>query len=57
MALPIAPTPILNGKEAEEFLEKVAREEGVPSYPKADPDRLEEVRQRIIRDILRKGRT
>lgn len=32
MSLPIAPTPVLTGKDAERFIERVKEQENIPAY-------------------------
>ncbi len=48
MALPIAPTPILEGQEAVDFLEKLQREENekVPLW--APTSKLEAISKKIL---------
>lgn len=47
---PIAPTPVLEGRDAEEFIRKVKENENKPSYPCADPEKLEEARKMFIEE-------
>lgn len=57
MSLPIAPTPILEGKEADDFLRRV--EEGLknPVGPVPTPE-LERARELVVKFILaRKKKT
>ncbi len=38
MALPIAPTPVLRGREAERFLAEVKKNENIPTKAKPTPN-------------------
>lgn len=53
-SLPIAPTPVLEGEEAERFLEHVFENENIPSYPCGDPVKLEQARQKAIAEYKKK---
>lgn len=51
MALLITPTPVLDEKEAIDFLNKVIKEQDIPVYGYIDKDKLEKVRLKIIEDF------
>lgn len=44
MAMPVAPTPVLKGKEAEKFARRVEAKKNTPLYAKPTPN-IEEVRR------------
>jgi hypothetical protein len=47
MALPIAPTPVLEGREAAEFLKRMTREENEKTSLSPTPN-LEKAREKIL---------
>jgi hypothetical protein len=49
-SMPIAPTPVLEGENAERFIREVKANENIPSYPCGDPEKLEQARQKWIKE-------
>lgn len=47
MAMPIAPTPVLSGKDARDFLAKVEKDQDKPLHPKPTP-KLDEARRAAL---------
>ncbi|MEW5772473.1 MAG: hypothetical protein AB1916_03015 [Thermodesulfobacteriota bacterium] len=47
MAMPIAPTPVLSGKDAQDFLAKVKNDQAKPLYAKPTP-KIEEARRMAL---------
>lgn len=44
MAMPIAPTPVLSGKDAQDFLAKVEKDQAKPLHAKPTP-KIEDARK------------
>jgi hypothetical protein len=55
MATPITPTPVLEGKEAADFLRRLLQDQAVKIPLKKSP-KLEEARKRIREDAARNAK-
>jgi hypothetical protein len=53
MAMPIAPTPILEGREASDFLTRLMTEEN-DKKPMVPTPKLKEVKEKILADAERR---